>query len=137
VPLSISISKTFEFMLSDIVVGVFSKWIGPSVDLLKTLNSLSSDVVLGLIWFIWGQVVLGTGSSVGSTIVVPLEVSVGQAFQLLLSNVFVSVLSEWVSIIRRLSKGRVVSLNINSLDISKECGNSKGDFHYFYSILII
>ena len=75
-PLSISISKTFKFMLSNIVVGALIEWIGPSVDLLKTLNCLSSDVVLGLIWFIWGQVVLSTGSSVGTTIVVPLEVSV-------------------------------------------------------------
>ena len=119
-PLSISISQTFQFMLSDIVVGFFSKWIGPSVDLLKTLNFLSSNIVFGLKRFIWGKVVLGTGSSVGSTIVVPLEVSVGQAFELLLSNVFVSVLSEGISIIRRLGKRREVSLNINSLDISKE-----------------
>ena len=99
-PLSVSISQTFQFMLSDIVVGLFSKWIGPSVDLLKTLNSLSSDIVLGLIRLIWFQVVLGTGSSISCTIVVPLEVSVGQALELLLSNVFVSVLSKWIGIIR-------------------------------------
>lgn len=59
--------------------------------------SLSSDVIFWLVWLIWSQIILGTGACVGYSIVMPLVVSVGDAFQLLSSDVIVCVLTEWVN----------------------------------------
>ena len=46
-----------------------------------------------LVWLVWLQVVLGAGTGVGSGIVVPFRVSVGEALQLLFSDVVVEGLS--------------------------------------------
>lgn len=53
--------------------------------------------MLWLIWLIWAVGVLSAGSSVSGSIIVPLIVSVGKAFQLLRSNIVVGVFGEWVS----------------------------------------
>ena len=52
--------------------------------------------MLWLIWLVWSQVVFSTGTSIGSSIIMPLKVSICEALQLLGSNVVVSVLSEWI-----------------------------------------
>jgi hypothetical protein len=52
--------------------------------------------VLWLIWLVWSQVVFCAGTSIGSSIIMPLKVSICEALQLLGSNVVVSVLSEWI-----------------------------------------
>lgn len=58
---------------------------------------LSSDIIFWLIRLVWSQVVLRAGSCVGHGIVVPLVVSVSNTLQLLGSNVFIGVLSEWIN----------------------------------------
>ena len=57
---------------------------------------LGSDVVFWLIWLVWSQVVLSAGTSIGSSIIMPLKVSICEALQLLGSDVVISVLSEWI-----------------------------------------
>lgn len=103
-PLSISISEALELVLSNIVIGVLSKWISPSMHLHEALDFLCSNVMLWLVWLVWGKVVLGARSSVSGGIKVPLIVSVGDALELLGSNIVVRVLSEWISIIFLLSE---------------------------------
>ena len=103
-PFLVSVSKAFKLLSSNVVVGVLSEWIGPSVDLLKTLSLLSSDIMLWLIWLVWSKVVKSARTSVGSGIVVPLVVSVSNAFQFLGSDIIVSVFTKWIVVILHLMK---------------------------------
>ena len=57
VPFSVSISEAFKLVLSDIVISMLSKWISPSIDLHKSINSLGSDIIFWLVWLVWSQVV--------------------------------------------------------------------------------
>ena len=104
-PFSVSVGEALKLMLSNIVIGLFSERISPSVHLHKTLDFLCSNVMLWLIWLVWSQVVLSARASVGSCIVVPLVVSVGETFEFLSSNVVVRVLTEWIGIVSLLSEG--------------------------------
>jgi hypothetical protein len=101
VPFGVPIGEAFKLLGSNVVVEIMSEWVSPSVsggNLTESgvggVNFLSSDVVLWGVWNVWAVRVLSARSSVGSTIVMPLEVSIGEAFKLLCSNIVVGVLSE-------------------------------------------
>ena len=94
VPLKVSVSEALQLLGSNIVVGVLSEWIGPSCTF--SIN-LGSNIVVGSVWLVWGERFLVASSSVGGSIIMPLLVSVSQAFQFLRSNVIVEILPEWIS----------------------------------------
>ena len=81
VPFLVSVSEAFKLLGSDVVVGVLSEWISPSIDLLKTLNLLSSNIMLWLVWLIRSEGVKSARASVRGGIIMPLVVSVSNALQ--------------------------------------------------------
>ena len=97
VPLKVSVSEALQLLGSNIVVGVLSEWIGPSCTF--SIN-LGSNIVVWSVWLVWGERFLVASSSVGGSIIMPFKVSICKTLEFLSSYIVVSVLSEWVLIIR-------------------------------------
>ena len=107
-PFSVSISDALKLLGSNVIIEILSEWVSPSIDgnlleISDIVRFLSSDVVIWSIWLVWGIRLLVASSSVGSSIVVPFSISIGNAFQLLSSNIVISVFTEWVNVSQSLN----------------------------------
>ena len=96
-PLIVSIGEALKFLGSDIVIEVLSEWVDPGSLSFSIL--LGSNIMLWLVWDVWGVGFQGACSGVSGTIVMPFSVSVSEAFKLLRSNIIVEISSEWISVI--------------------------------------